>query len=198
MSAGADKTLSAKSLSIDAASKLDLSDNAAVVDYTGTSPLSSIRALIVAGRAGGGWTGDGLTSSAAAAVAADASDLHKTALGFADASSIGSPASFHGVAIDNTAVLVLYTLVGDANLDGQVDARDFAALAADFGQSTPFWSGGDFNDDGVVNALDFDALAANFGATFTPAALGTVVPEPMGLAICTSAIVLMNHRRRRD
>ena len=57
---------------------------------------------------------------------------------------------------------VAYTLLGDANLDGLVNAADFTILAANFNQPVTGWDQGDFNYDGLVNAADFTDLAANF------------------------------------
>ena len=56
--------------------------------------------------------------------------------------------TFGGVAVDNTSVLIRYTWVGDANLDGVVNSADLAMISSN--GST--WSTGDFNYDGVVNA----------------------------------------------
>src|SRR5207248_8383141 len=49
------------------AAKLDLADTALIVDYTGSSPLSMLRTKIIQGYNGGTWTGNGITSSSAAA-----------------------------------------------------------------------------------------------------------------------------------
>jgi hypothetical protein len=61
-------------------------------------------------------------------------------------------------------------LTGDADGDGTIDSGDFAAMAADYGQTgTIKFSQGDFNYDGTVNALDFNALASRFGDILLPA-----------------------------
>jgi hypothetical protein len=160
------------SLTIASGAAVDLGDN----DLTlGASSAASIRGWLVSGFAGGAWTGPGIRSSVAALIAADSSNMHKTALGYFDT---GTP-------------LVRYTYSGDANLDGTVNALDFNALASNFGTNSPQWTSGDFNYDGVVNTLDFNALASNFGMTLPQSAsLGGVVPEPavfgalLGLVIC--------------
>ena len=63
--------------------KLDLANNAAIVDYTGTSPVATIRQQILAGRGGPGlgqtWNGQGITSSAAAAA-----DPESRSVGYAE------------------------------------------------------------------------------------------------------------------
>ncbi len=79
---------------------------------------------------------------------------------------------------------------GDTNGDFHVDSSDFATLAANYGQAvTGGYASGDFNYDGTVNALDFNALANDYGydpnsalpGDLPDSALGSVVPEPMGL-----------------
>src|SRR5205814_3756286 len=68
---GGDKVLRAGAVSIDSASKLDLSNNHMIVDYSGASPMATIQSLIKTGCNNGTWTGNGITSSHAAAIAAD-------------------------------------------------------------------------------------------------------------------------------
>src|SRR4029079_2156225 len=59
------------SLTFSGGGKFDLSNNTLIVDYTGGSPASSIRAALVSGSAGGSWNGAGLNSSTAAAAPAN-------------------------------------------------------------------------------------------------------------------------------
>src|SRR5207237_1466113 len=109
--------------------KFDLTSNALIT--TGT-PISVIKGYITSAYNAGSWTGTGLTSTHAAAIAADPTNLHKTALGYASASSLGV-SLFDGQSVSGTNVLVRYTYSGDANLDGTVNALDFNALATNFG-----------------------------------------------------------------
>ena len=160
-----------------------------------TSTLTTTRGLLANGYAGGAWNGPGLNSSAAAAIAADWNNPHKTAIGYARPSTIGMT-SFFGKTVGSFNVVALYTLSGDANLDQIVNTSDFDALAANFGSSGKIWSNGDFNYDGVVNALDFNALASNFGSTMNSPALGTLLPEPTGLVASLATIAALCRRRR--
>jgi hypothetical protein len=150
-----------------------------------------------------GWTGEGITSSLAAAVAADSANHHKTAIGYAEDSAIGSPTSFMGQPADSTSILLRYTFDGDANLDGTVNALDFNALASNYG-SGQYWFQGDFNDDGVVGSGDFALLAANYGQTMPTSgdvvATGVVVPEPAlggGMLMLAGLFSRSGHIRRR-
>src|SRR5207237_2728443 len=139
---------------------------------------------------GRAWTGKGITSTSAAAATATA---HKTALGIAESSDLGTT-SFSGQTVDSTSVLVRYTYSGDANLDGVVTTTDFNLLAANFGGSGKRWFNADFNYDGSVNTTDFNLLASNFGQpAFADArsgassTLGALVPEPTSFALLTCA-----------
>ena len=150
----------------------DLADNDLIVDSTG---ISTIATSIHSGYNGGNWQGIGVRSSSAAA----SPQAHPTALGYANASSI-NVSSFDGQSVSGSSVLVRYTYSGDANLDGEVNALDFNALASNFGgASGRFWNQGDFNYDGTINTLDFGALAVNFNQPpLASEPLGALVPEP--------------------
>src|SRR5205814_5890241 len=118
----------------------------------------------VNGYSDGNWNGNGINSSTTAA-----SSTPRTAIGYAEASTLHIT-NFHGRVVDGSAILLAYTVNGDANLDGKVNALDFNALATNFGAGSNLWTQGDFNFDGNVDTLDFNALAANFNqSTPTPA-----------------------------
>jgi len=194
------KTLRVHTLSIDSVntSFIDMGADNAVINYTGSSPINNIRNLLIAGRNGGIWTGPGIRSTVAATIAFLSSNPHKTALGFAEASSLGLT-SFHGQSVDSTSVLIGYGFVGDANLDGKVNALDFNALASNFGKAgTNFWNQGDFNYDGAVNTSDFTMLAGNFNQALPSPALGTLAPEPTMVGALVAAAPLKSRRRRRQ
>ena len=176
--------------------KLDVTNNAFVVDYTDTSPLDTIRAQITSAYAGGAWTGNGITSSNANAA--------QFGVGYGEASAVGAVPAIFGT-VDATAVLFRETRYGDANLDGQVNLSDFNRLAANFGSTSGVWTQGDFNYDGNVNLQDFNRLAANFGLsaagpTVTPddwARLGAAVPEPAGASVLAVGMLALSRRARR-
>jgi hypothetical protein len=176
--------------------RFDLADNGLVIDYTGASPISTVTNQLKSGYAGGAWTGTGIASSTGAADA-----QHRTGLGVAEATDLFNafPAIFLGQSVDSTALLMRYTLFGDANLDGTVDTLDFNALAANFGKGGQRWSKGDFNYDGQVDTLDFNYLASNFGQHLSEPAtgVGSLVPEPGAMALL-GLIPLLAKRRRRN
>jgi hypothetical protein len=157
------RVLRTSGIAIAPGSKLDMKDNNLIIDYTGTSPASSIRDLLITGRNGGAWNGLGLTSSTAATTP-------NRALGIAEAADIGTPASFAGQPIDSTTILVRYTVSGDADLDRDVDVADLGALASNWQQSNRRWSQGDFDYSatGLVDVNDLGILASQWQQILAP------------------------------
>jgi hypothetical protein len=82
---------------------------------------------------------------------------------------------------------VAYTLLGDANLDGIVNAADFTDLAANFNQS----------DSGAASAGDVAALDA-FAAANGLSMPTSSVPEPASAAMMVMAGLGILRRRRRS
>ena len=106
------------------------------------------------------------------------------------------------------ALIIVQARLGDATLDGKVDAFDLNKLAANWQQAGKLWNSGDFTSDGKVDAFDLNALAANWqagaGGTFEAALVGfpmsdrPSVPEPGSLAVLTlGTSALLAGRRRR-
>src|SRR4051794_7370570 len=152
------RTIVTRALSLAGSCKLDLADNALVVDYSGASPAASVRSWIATGRGSGVW--DGATGLMSSTAAASAGTAHPTALGYAEASNLfdAFPATFVGNTVDNTSVLVRHTFAGDGNLDGTVNLTDFTFLAQNFNGTGKQFGQGDFNYDGAVDLTDFTFL----------------------------------------
>jgi hypothetical protein len=148
----------APTYTIDSTSTLDLADNDMAILYgSGATPMPMVTAELSQSYDGGLWNQRGLTSSVARVNAA------AYGLGYAEASALGVT-SFDGVNLGGNAVLVKYTRLGDANLDGSVNFNDFSIVQNHFGQAGG-WSSGDFNYDGTVNFNDFSILQNNYGTT---------------------------------
>jgi hypothetical protein len=159
-------------VNLNSTAQLDITDGKMVVDYSGASPLASVVSNLTSGRNGGAWNGNGINSSTAAA------NSTTKGIGYAEQSALGV-GSFGGESVDATSVLIRYTALGDANLDGTVNSNDFNLFVGGYGMTgSGLWVKGDFNYDGKVSTLDFNHLAGNFGTTVPAAALGAVVPEP--------------------
>ena len=173
---------------------------AALIVDGDSSKLSVYAAWIKAGYRNGSWTGIGTTIDKVPTGAINSSlaaqDPTDDAVGYAPASAIFStfPATFVGQSVTSTAMLVRYTEVGDANLDGKVNAQDFDALAANYGATGVNWYQGDFNYDGKVDVTDFNALAAHFNKSITAAPplesspLSDSVALPQANVFSTSAV----------
>jgi hypothetical protein len=182
---GTDGRSTVTSLTLGSAGKLNLTNNAVVVDYDSASaeaePFDTIKAQITSAYNGGAWNGNGITSANA--------NANNFAVGYAEASALQTIPAIFGT-VDADAVLIRFTRYGDADLTGQVNSDDFNALATNFGTTGNVWSEGNFNYDalGEVNSDDFNLLATNFGlsatglnGTVTPqdwANLAAAVPEP--------------------
>ena len=86
-------------------------------------------------------------------------------------------------------------VLGDANLDGNVNSMDLGLLLNNFNSTSGVtWDGGDLNGDNNVNSADLGQLLNNFN--FTSAA-ANAVPEPHGMALVLFAILGLEVRRRR-
>lgn len=155
--------------------RVDLANSSMDIVYSGSSPVSDVRAALHAGYASGAWNGLGIVSSLAG--------QEGMSIAYLDS---------------GTMISLRYALPGDVNLDGRVNTFDFNQLAGSFGAGGgAVWAVGDVNFDGAVRSVDFSILAANYGRMVPAAAsLGAFVPEPS----CSLVIVvtcLMSTRRRR-
>jgi hypothetical protein len=104
-------------------------------------------------------------------------------MGYADSADAGNPAN-----LPAGTIKIMYTLLGDANLDGVVDGTDFAIVADNLNKGVTGWDQGDFNYDGVVDGTDFGDLAPNFnkGANIL-AGLGTPAAAPANNATAATS-----------
>jgi hypothetical protein len=167
-------TLTVTGLNINPGGSLDLADNKMLINYgSGTDPIASIAAWIASGYAGGSWNGTGIMSTTAQ------SNSASYGLGYADAADPGNPANLASGTIE-----IMYTLLGDANLDGKVNGTDFNILASNFNTGGDSWDQGCFTYDRKVNGTDFNLLAANFnqGDIFPAAA---TIPAPSTTELVT-------------
>ncbi|MGA2439317.1 MAG: PEP-CTERM sorting domain-containing protein [Tepidisphaeraceae bacterium] len=212
LASSATATVSAPVLQVDSLSNLgtvNLQNNEMIINYgSGSDPISSIRSQIISGYNGGHWNGPGIISTTAQTKTNGLS----YGVGYAD----GADNKISG--LSSGQIEVAYTLLGDGNLDGLVNAADFTILAANFNQPVTGWDQGDFNYDGLVNAADFTDLAANFnqsvsGATVSAgdvaaldafaaanglSLLASSVPEPASAVMMAMAGLGILRRRRRS
>jgi autotransporter-associated beta strand protein len=198
-----------------ATGKVDVGTGVLVVDYATTSPAAAIRTALISGRgAAGDWKG-------AAGITSGAITDGGTALGYFEGSALGATGgTYRGVTVDNTAVVVARTVLGDATMDGTVNFGDLLTLAKNYNKSGAEWTQGDFTYDGTVNFGDLLALAKNYNkalAAPTPAdlvaagesaafaaevsAAFAAVPEPSSAVVVLAGALGMGlggRRRRRN
>ena len=187
------------SLSLTGNGTLDIGNNRIIIDYgsPATDPIASIATWIKNGFYG--LSGPSIISSDIAA--ADAATGHNYGIGYAD----GADGVVAG--LPSGEIEIMFTLLGDANLDGIVNSEDFTPFSQHLGQNGS-WDAGDFNYDGTVNAEDFTPFSINLGQTASEAAaagglisangLQADVPEPAtaGLIMLGSIGAIARRRRR--
>lgn len=191
-----------RKISIASAALMDTTNNAVVIDLASTATTADqdlIRTQLADGR---------LFSSTAGT----------NRLGFRSNANVASPAglglttlaSFGGVTVDSSSILIRVTYAGDTNLDGRVDAQDLFNLASGWFKSGE-WQNGDFNYDGIVNGMDLGLLSRNWQAGVTTPLAGEdlsqelaeiglpndIVPEPAAITSIAIAAAAIGSRRRR-
>jgi hypothetical protein len=198
------------------AGHLDLTTRGLVVDFsTAADPqtaLAGVRAQLLTAYDDGAWDGRGIGSSSVG------SDTSKS-IGYGLSTEILGPTggTFLGKSgVDATAVLVRYTLAGDATLNGAVDFNDLVTLAQNYNSSVTSASGsgwvrGDSTYDGVVDFNDLVKLAQNYNTAIpaepipgAPASFDddlarafAEVPEPSGATALAACLACLSRPRRR-
>jgi autotransporter-associated beta strand protein len=115
--------------------------NGSVLLTPGSYDLAGIRGLILNARGNRSWSGPGITSTSI---------------------QPGTPFEVGYRALQDGSLVVGYSGVGDANMDGRVDDSDVTAVSSSgkygsAGADAAWWHG-DFNYDGVVNIKDLVSL----------------------------------------
>ncbi|HSZ57445.1 MAG TPA: FG-GAP-like repeat-containing protein [Tepidisphaeraceae bacterium] len=133
---------------------LDIGKSTVFINYANAAsdPIAAIKGYLQAGYNNGGWNGSPTaTTGVITSLAAAGNPNHNTAIGYADF------VDGQGVNTTPNTIELTYTLVGDANLDHQVNSADLQILLA-FLNRTDSWDQGDFNYDGQVNSADLQSL----------------------------------------
>jgi chondroitin AC lyase len=180
--------------------ELDLGSNDLIV-HNGN--LATITNQLQEGDNGGSWNG----TSGIVSTAANFDPTHLTSLGVILNTTNGTNilhSSFDGISTVATDVLVKYTYVGDANLDGKVDGSDYSLIDNGYLHQLTGWYNGDFNYDGVINGSDYTLIDNAFNSQGTqissviaiPTFGIAVVPEPAGMGVLAVATVSMLRRRK--
>ncbi len=205
LAAGGSKVITTGSLT--ASGKLNLNDNDLIVrnGALGTwngSAYSGVTGAVARGYGNGTFNGAG----GIVTTQSDATSGTLTTIGVASNADLGR-AVFDGVSLGADDVIAMYTLGGDADLDGVVNGDDYFQIDSAFSQDLRGWFHGDFNYDGVINGEDYFIIDSNFPrqgaarlgtASAAPARAPSLitVPEPAGIAICLGPLLLARRRRR--
>jgi hypothetical protein len=175
LGAGGKKALVTRSLAFTGTGRLELNDNAVIVDYAAgaASPLGSFDGTSYTGLTGkiarGTWTaGSGIVSAVAAALP------NKRAIGIAEASQLlnlaaGQTGAFAGQTVDGSAVLLRYTVSGDADLNGVINGDDYFIL--DSNSPAAFATATDTSGDTTTADTSGDAAATTDATAAAAAAI---------------------------
>src|SRR5262249_31907736 len=131
--------------------KLDLNNNNLIV-----ADGTNIPGQLKQGAVLGSWNASSGITSSSAKLAATGSTA--TALAYATGSQFTSntgQTTFDSLTFNPTDTLIMYTLAGDANMEGSVTFADFLQLQNHYNQPGTDWQGGDFNYDGSTTFADF-------------------------------------------
>ena len=224
IAAGGGTAGTSRTSSLTNAGLLDLNDHSLIVDYSTSSPVASIRQMLINGHGPGDWSGTTGISSSIAHVDTN----HHHTLAYGQATDLGIT-NFAGQTITGNAVVVKYTYYGDSNLDGVVDLdNDFALFVDGYNRqiSNPaslnasnLWVNGDYNFDGMIDLdNDFSIFVDSYAAfTQNPTQLAQLdsiinsmdlttaqknvllssVPEPSVIGLSAAGFALLARRRRR-
>ncbi len=170
-------------------STLQLHDNDLVLDYSGSVSLYETAVNHVKkGIVLLGGNGKGIASAEV-----DAQTLPGTMLGVVDNGAIGgaitSLSGFASVPVDS--VLVKYTWFGDSNLDGVVDASDYALIDTGFtsGGTLGGWVFGDLDYSGTIDSSDYALIDTGFISQ------SGVLPEPGAIGLVGLGALFLKRRR---
>jgi hypothetical protein len=127
--------------------KLDMQDNALIIKggMSVTGALDNIVSQVKSARGSGFWTGNGITSTAAAGYTSHRTGLAVLPNDRAFAYGSGSGAiltSLNGESVGTGEILIKYTWNGDLDLTGKIDSDDYFRIDNGFATGkTTYWCG---------------------------------------------------------
>lgn len=165
-------------LSVGSNAKLDLADNALVLQSDvadQADDLAKLTDLVGHGRAGGNWSGSGIVSSVAAS---EPNGITGLAI-VANHKSNGSPlmATIGGEPADAQTIIVKYTYNGDVDMNGHVDADDYFAIDLGFIGGLAGYANGDLEFSGKIDSDDYFLIDRAFAGQGSPLAASPPVAK---------------------
>jgi hypothetical protein len=200
------------SVSVAAGAALDLTNNALVVrgtdgGYWNGTNYTGVSGQVQSGLNRGTWNGSGIITSMA-----DALNFRTTlaVVGAGEALGLAPTATrmWRGQIVTGSDALVMYTYAGDLNVDGAINADDYASI--DLYSQMPGASGylhGDINYDGRINADDYPLIDLNVTRQGGPFEFRPVnaaesslvaVPEPGMIGVAALGLLACRRRRREQ
>jgi hypothetical protein len=205
------KVLVTSSLSLTGSGMLNLANNDMIIH---ASTPSALRTVLASGYNSGAFNAAGISSTYAPA--------HPNqgfgAISGADYLALAPGQKFDGVTVASGDVLVKYTYLGDATLDGVININDYLQIDRGYAEGLKGWVNGDFNYDNTIDFRDYALIdaamkaqsgaladqeiaahAALFGQPYLDALAQaeTPVPEPATLLLMAGALPLLLRRSRR-
>ena len=168
------EAIGAGGLALLSSAGLDIQHGEAVLDYTGLidpMTLDPIANTLMQQARANGWVIDA-THPIGSTTAATDPLVH--ALGWTDT-----------VVGGRTLLTVMYTLCGDADLNGTVTGADLNVVLSNYNKTGMYWSQGDFNYDGTVNGADLNMVLSNYNQSVS---VGAAVPEPSTLLLAAAGL----------
>jgi hypothetical protein len=144
-------------LDLQGSASLNLHNHNLVIDYTGTSPIATIRTQLIAGRGAPAGIYSDLANAAAPL----------QTLGYGEASDVlhlsgAQTGSFASASVDATSVLIRYTYAGDADLKGTINGDDYFRIDSGYATHASGFANGDFDFNNKINADDYFLIDVNY------------------------------------
>jgi hypothetical protein len=154
----ANSYLRLNNLTVASTATLDLFDNDLIIQSTSTGKaalLDTLNGLLKSGRNRGAWNGVGIRTTTAGSA-----DPHiATLAAIVNDRGNGTPilTQLDGQTVDVNTILFKYTYNGDADLNGFVNADDYAQIDAGYANraTAKGFRNGDFDYSGSINADDY-------------------------------------------
>ncbi|MEI8195241.1 MAG: dockerin type I domain-containing protein, partial [Phycisphaerae bacterium] len=177
LAAGLNKVLVVGTMTLASGAVLDVADNSLICT---TADLTTVR----------NWLKNGQIHSSLSL-----GNLPVTTLGYLGGgvyNSLNPAMPVDGYTVQSTDIVVRYTYSGDTNLDGKIDAVDFAQIDVAFlrGMTNAGWINGDVNYDGLVTAADFALINNAYPQQTTYPLAAAAVPAVAALATPSVAVAL--------
>jgi hypothetical protein len=145
-------------LSIASTATLDLFDNDLILQSTSAAKaglLTTVNGLLKTGRNKGTWTGAGIRSTTAGSASPHVTTLAAIVNDRGNDTTVLS--QLDGQTLDINTILIKYTYNGDGDLNGLINADDYALIDAGYANRATAngFRNGDFDYSGTINADDF-------------------------------------------